>query len=318
MTASRERFGLRRILVVSQVALSLVLLVGALLFVRSLRSLATTEAGFDANGILIADLGFARPSPSEAKVLAFQKALLEHLRSIPGVVSVADTSVVPISGNASGNHVWMEHSNSAEGRNCYRSIVSTGYFKTLNTPLLAGRDFDDHDTLTSPNVAIVNEAFARQLANGSNPVGRRFWVEATPSTPETQYEVVGLVRNTKYRSLRQAFQPVFFLPYSQDPHPQLGDQLLIRSNSPRATLCVFATTDQGYQAHQSACQDQPGGSGFGCCRELDRSAKGGPVGVLTEGARSSSASIGVVPRGLGVPICRVRKRIASNRWRKRA
>ncbi|MBZ5617673.1 MAG: ABC transporter permease [Acidobacteriia bacterium] len=236
MTASRERFGLRRMLVVSQVALSLVLLVGALLFVRSLRNLATTEAGFRQEGILIADLGFARPNPSEVQVLSFQKALLEHVRSVPGVVSVADTNVVPISGNASGNKVWMDHATSAQGRGSYYSRVSNGYFRTLDTPLLAGRDFDDHDTLASPKVAIVNEAFARQLANGANPVGQRFWVEATPSTPETAYEIVGLVRSAKYLSLRQAFQPVFYLPYSQDPHPQLGDQLLIRSNAPLETL----------------------------------------------------------------------------------
>src|SRR5205085_11306993 len=93
--------------------------------------------------------------------------------------------------------------------------VSSECFKTLEIPLLAGRDFDNRDTATSPKVAIVNEEFARQLTGSANPVGQRFWVERTPSTPETAYEIIGMVKNTKYRELRENILPAAFLPTSQ-------------------------------------------------------------------------------------------------------
>lgn len=82
----------------------------------------------------------------------------------------------------------------------------------------------------------MNEAFARQLGNGANPVGKSFWVERTPKDPETLYEVVGLVKDAKYQDLREDFVPVAFLPTSQDPRPNQFAQILIRSNAPLAGL----------------------------------------------------------------------------------
>src|SRR5258708_5595231 len=116
----------------------------------------------------------------------------------------------------------------AQAINSLITNVGVDYFKTLRTPLLAGREFDAHDTPAAPPVAIVNEAFARRLTGGENPVGRRFSLEATPATPETAYEIVGLVRNTKYRSLRDGDLPVVFVCRPQASPPNLGN-ILIRS-----------------------------------------------------------------------------------------
>src|SRR5207253_2685509 len=105
------------------------------------------------------------------------------------------------------------------------------------TPLSAGRDFDERDSLNSPKVAIVNESFARRFTSETNPIGKRFWVEATSSDPKTLYEIVGLARDAKYRDLREDFAPVFFRPVSQNSHAGEFTQLVLRSGSdPSAIL----------------------------------------------------------------------------------
>ncbi|HEY7304453.1 MAG TPA: ABC transporter permease [Bryobacteraceae bacterium] len=232
MTAGHERFSMRRLLVVSQVALSLVLVVGALLFVRSLQNLSRVPTGFRQQGILIADLSFARANPADVNAASYQRALLERVRAVPGVLSVSDATVIPIGGSSWSNKVWMEGSTQDRGIDSLLNRISSGYFQTLDMRLLAGRDFDDHDGPGSPKVAIVNEAFAREIAKSSNPIGRSFRVEATPSQPEIVFQIIGLVGNSKYRSLRENFKPIFYTPLSQDPDPMLGATLLIHSTLP--------------------------------------------------------------------------------------
>jgi len=236
LTAGQGTFGLRRALIVSQVALSLVLLVISLLFARSLQNLLGTDPSFRTQGIFVADLGFARPNPQKLKVLVWQKGLLEHVGRVPGVTSVADTNVVPLGGMSWSNRVWMGDRNSSTGVDCHWSKISPGYFRTLGIPFLTGRDFGDRDGPGSRKVAIVNRAFAQRVALTANPVGLTFRVEATPSTPETEYEIIGTVGNSKYGNLRETTQPIFYLPLSQDPVPTLSDQLLIRSNLPSQSL----------------------------------------------------------------------------------
>jgi len=216
MTASRERFGLRRGLVVSQVALSLLLVVGALLFSLSLRKLMTLDPGFKQEGILIAFVDFTTLNiPTEARS-AFKRNLIQQFRTIPGVNAVADTFSIPLSGNSSNNKVWMDGSAPAEAKDSYFGWVGPEYFKTMKTPIVAGREFDEHDTLTTTKVALVNESFARHLANQTNVVGKRLWKEATASGPAADFEIVGVVRDTKYHNLQEDFVPIVFLPATQD------------------------------------------------------------------------------------------------------
>jgi putative ABC transport system permease protein len=235
LTAGRERFSLRRALVVVQVALSLVLVAGALLFARSLNKVMSVDAGFQHEGILIARAGFASLNLPPERRLPYRYELLDRIKAIPGVDAATDANIVPVSGSAGANNVWLD-GNTEKKINTAFSRVGRDYFTTLRTPLLAGRDFDAHDVLNAPKVAVVNESFARQLLNGANPVGQRFWIESTPSDPETQYEIVGLVKDTKYLDLREDFGPIAFLARSQDPRPGAGGQFLIRSRLPQGEI----------------------------------------------------------------------------------
>lgn len=234
LTADRQRFGLRRVLVVSQVAFSLVLLVGALLFTRSLRNLLTVDLGFQRTGILITSVDLTQLNLPPERRLALGRELFERIRSTPGVDSAAQAAIIPTSGSSMNRTVWMEGSDASQAKSPWFNLVSPGFFKTMGTPLLTGRDFNDHDTATSPKVAIVNEAFARQFAYGANPVGKRIWKKAGLVEPQVVYEIVGLVKNTKYQDLREDFPPLFYVPIAQGPDPD--QPILIRSRIPLADL----------------------------------------------------------------------------------
>jgi len=245
-TAGREKFGLRRALVVSQVALSFVLLVGALLFVRSLRYLLTLDAGFQQSGIIITNLDFSRLNIAKPARLEYKHQLLERLRAIPGVESAADAYIVPVSGNSWNEEVLGDKSDHDERGESFFNRVSPDYFKTLGTPLLAGREFNEHDTLTSPKVAIVNEAFARKYLGGGNPLGKTIRIETRPGKPVPVYEVVGLVKDTKYNDMRDALAPIVYEPASQEDDPDQFQQTILRSRLPLPALlsAVKATMAQ--------------------------------------------------------------------------
>ena len=236
LTTGRERFSLRRALVVSQVAISLVLLVGALLFVRSLRNLVTLDAGFRQDGILITELDLTRLKLPPERRQTYKRELLDHIRAIPGVFAAADTSIVPVSGNGWNEEVEIVGTEKVKKEDSNLARITPDYFKTLGTPILVGRDFDDRDTATSPKVAIVNETFARKFLDGANPVGRRFRVIEYVGRPTFLYEIVGFVKDTKYYNLKDDFAPIIFVPAFQDQRPDLFAQFLIRSSLPLTGL----------------------------------------------------------------------------------
>jgi putative ABC transport system permease protein len=236
MTANRGRLGFRGALVVTQVALSLVLLFSALLFTESLRNLLTDDPGFQAKGVLIAGLDFTRLQIPVEKRGVFQRELLDRIRAIPGVDAAADTNIVPLSGSGWGNTVWMDGHNGTQRQGSKFSRVSPQYFKTLGISMLAGRDFNESDTTQSPRVAIVNQAFARLLRLGENPIGMRFRREATPTSPEEVNEIVGLVKDTKYDRIRQPAVAIAYLDTTQDNDAENSMQVLVRSTLPMATV----------------------------------------------------------------------------------
>jgi len=234
-TASRKRYGFRQGLVVSQVALSLVLVVGALLFSGSLRNLLTVDTGFSQNGVVLADLDlFRRLNVPYAARVEFKQDLLQKIRALPGVVSAGEVEIVPLSGSNTENLVWVEGTKRASEVDSKFNSTSDGYFKTMSIALLAGRDFSPQDTVSSPKVAIVNQTLARKLGLGSNPIGKTFRRQATPSEPEQSFEIVGLVADAKYSSLREDFAPIAFLSTSQDPQPAPFAQFVIHSAAPMA------------------------------------------------------------------------------------
>ena len=230
MTAGRERFTLRRALAVAQVALSLVLVAGALLFTRSLANIVKLDVGFQQENVVTATAMFQRLNLPEQRVQSFKDEMIERVRAIPGVESAAITHVVPLR-DWGGGSTWID--GTRDPKHTSLSRVGPGYFKTLEVPLLAGRDFDARDREGTPLVAIVNQAFARKFVNGTNPVGRRLWIEATPGSPDTLYEIVGLVGDTKYEDLREEFQPIVYYAAAQDSSGA-GAQIMIRSRLTQA------------------------------------------------------------------------------------
>jgi predicted permease len=228
-TGAHERFGMRRALVAAQVSMSLVLLFGAMLFTRTLRNLTTVQAGFRESGILVADLDFTDLKVPEATRLDYKRQILDRVRSLPAVESAAEAIIVPISGNGMQDRVWLSKSEISTRKVSWFNYVSADFFKTLGTPLIAGRDFTDGETPTSPKVAIVNQEFARQLTGGENPVGKSFRREPTSLEPELDFQIVGVVATTKYQDLRDNPAPIIYMPAAQEPLQGTDIQMVIHS-----------------------------------------------------------------------------------------
>lgn len=229
MTAGRERFRLQRILVASQVALSLVLLAGALLFARSLENLMTRDPGFEQNGVLVANIEFMRLKLPEAQRNPFVDDLLNRVRAVPGVAAGAASTRSPVNGNSSNDMILGENGAASKGAS-WLEYISPGYFRTMETPILAGRDFNDSDSATSPKVAIVNQAFVNKFLGGTkNAVGKQFRLWEPPGKPEPYYTVVGIVENSVYNDMHVPFVPVMYFPRTQDEKPDVTVTFLIRS-----------------------------------------------------------------------------------------
>ena len=229
VTASHERFGLRRALVCLQVALSLVLMVGSFLFVRSLHNLLATDPGFSSEGVLHVGFDYSKaPYPKDQR-FQVNRELTQRLSAIPGVVSVAQVGFTPVSGSGWNNSVGPDGTPASESnKNAFFNRASPGYFQTMGTRLLAGREFNEHDTLSSTKVAIINEEFAKKYFKGANPVGHTFHLEVPAGKQEPLFQIVGLVANTKYYSLQEDFKPIGFFPILQDETPGPGINCVLR------------------------------------------------------------------------------------------
>ena len=235
-TAGRERFRLQRILVASQVALSLVLLAGALLFARSLQNLMTRDTGFQQDGVLVANLDFTRLNLPETRRDSFVRDLLDRIRAVPGVAQAAASMRSPVSGNSSNDDIVAE--NGADTKEAsWLDYVSSDYFQTMETPIIAGRDFNGNDTATSPKVAIVNQAFVKKFLNGAkDAVGKQFRKWESPGEPEPYYSVVGVVKDSVYNDMHEPFVPVMYFPRTQVKKAGTDVTFLVRSQLGAAGL----------------------------------------------------------------------------------
>jgi predicted permease len=227
-TATRERFSLRRSLVIMQVALSLVLVFTALAFASSLRKILTLNAGFQRDGVLVMDFDYSRLNLPPLQRPVYAESLLDRLRALPGVEGAAETEELPVGGSYWNDRVIVDGKPSEKYVNMSR--VSSGYFKTIGTPLLAGRDFDQRDSFNAPRVAIVNQEFARKVLGTENPVGRVYQIDVYKGETVRDYQIVGLVGNTKYQDLREDFTPIAYYPQQQDDKPDPGTEVIVRSS----------------------------------------------------------------------------------------
>jgi len=230
-TATRGGFHVRELLVVSQVALSLVLMVGALLFVRTFRNLTSVDAGFKQTGILAVQFDLTPTRIPREQRIAYKTTLLDRIRAVPGVLSAARVAILPLSGSGWNESISIPELNWIRQTANFNQ-VSPDYFRTAGTRFIAGRDFTSTDTSSSVPVAIVTETFAKKFFRGNNPVGLTFRLLQEEGTPDRVYQIVGYVKDTKYISLREEFTPIVFVAEAQDQHPDLEPQIVIHSNLP--------------------------------------------------------------------------------------
>ncbi|HUB78482.1 MAG TPA: ABC transporter permease [Bryobacteraceae bacterium] len=240
-TGGRERFTLRRSLVVAQVAMSMVLLAGALLFVRSLQKLMAIDPGFRPDGIVAVGVDYREAHFPKERVPGIRREMLAELQARTGAMSAAEVDMTPVSHSGWDQMVWAEGSNGPHIDGLFNRC-SPGYFRTMGTRFVAGRDFTEHDDLSAPLVAIVNEEFARKVFGGRNPVGQTFRREESAGKPDSVFQVVGLVRNTKYYELREDFRPIAFVPDQQNDQPRDGANFVLRTNAPLGE--VFHNAEQ--------------------------------------------------------------------------
>ena len=218
----------RRWIVGSQVALSLVLLVAAGLLLRSFVKLATLDIGFDRNNVLVVDADLRAANVPPDRCLATYDEIESRLKALPGVLSVGQGHSPMWWGTAEFGHVesdWFK-------LNTYNlddiagvvigDFISPGYLPTMRIRFLAGRNFSSADIETSSDVAIVNRTFARRFFPHLNPIGKTFRMWDMPG--EKAFEVVGLIEDYKYSSLREKDLAVAFLPVNQLPSPLLGSR----------------------------------------------------------------------------------------------
>jgi len=214
-----SRLGLGNGLVVSQVAISLLLLFGAGLFVRTLENLENLDPGFDRKGVLLFDLEPAKSGYKVPAVGTLYKQIVEHIDAIPGVSVASLSMVTPVTGGGGiANSVWVEGyaARPDENLTVYVNGVGPKYFETLHTPLLLGRDFSQRDTETTPKVAIINQTMARYFFGNSNPIGKKFgWFGEDKN--KVQYEIVGVAKDSKYETLREQVPRTAYLDCFQRP-----------------------------------------------------------------------------------------------------
>ena len=230
VTAARGRFGFQRALVAAQMALSLILLTGALLFVGSFRNLMTLDPGFRKEGVLVSNFTLG-PSTSKDQRHPVFRQILDKLRAAPGIDSATTAAQTPITGNYFESNIRVPSSDpvGVQQGTTNINIVSDGYFATLGTPFLSGRDFNTHDTPSAPQVAIVDQSFAARFFHGQNPVGKVFQFDRGPDPP-LACQIVGLAANAKYADLHHAFLPTAFIPASQDKNPEPAGTFLVHSS----------------------------------------------------------------------------------------
>jgi predicted permease len=240
----------RKVLVAVQVALSLILLVGAGLFVRSLRNLRELGPGFQSQQLLAFDIDPSLNGYEGERSKAFYKRLTDDLRALPGVSASGLASVAILQGNEWDSSVTVEGHAAGPGEdvNPFMNAISPGYFAALGVPVVAGRDFTLQDTEQVnhmrregdrvPRVVIVNEKFAHRFFGDANPLGRRVGFGNDPGT-QTDMEIVGVVRDIKYTSLRDEIPIQMFVPYlARDSAGEMT--VYVRGNMPAEQLVSMA------------------------------------------------------------------------------
>jgi predicted permease len=207
----------RKLLVCAQVSLSLLLLIGAGLFVSTLRNLKNLNPGFEVANLLSFSLNPTLNGYDAQRAKLFFKELQNKLAGLPGVKSAALCIVAPLNFDEWDSTVSVEGYTPKPGEDmqAWQNYVSPHYFETFRIPLYAGRDFTDRDSLGAPKTVIINEKFAHHYFGNRNPIGRHLGMGGDPGT-KLDMEIIGVVRDTRYQTMRQEPPPQIFQPYLQN------------------------------------------------------------------------------------------------------
>ena len=206
--SGHQRLG--KTLMIAQLSISMVLLVGATLFVGTLVKLYTVDRGLRTDGILLVSLRSSERL-NQARSWAAEAAVVDRLAALPGVISASATQTLPLGGSLWTRDIQVEGYTfrSDESEEVGFNVIAPKYFQTIGTALGSGREFNQLDTNTAAKIAIVNESFARYFFGARSPLGRRV------TSVKVAYEIVGLVKDAKYQNLRQAVVKTMYIPWMQ-------------------------------------------------------------------------------------------------------
>jgi len=249
--ASRNR--LRSALVISEIAMTLVLLVCAGLLIRTVARLRNVDAGFNATNILAMNIGLpAAKYPKPENVIAFNKEIVERITALPGVKSAGTTSVLPLSANFDGRGLAVEDHPKPRGEEITVDLYVTtpGYLQAMEIPLLSGRVINDQDTKDSPGVALINKTMASQLWPNENPLGKRIKFPGSDKNPQPWRTIVGTVSDVSQYALDKTPPMQIYLPHSQ--FPTSFNSIVVRTqNEPSALIGAIRREIQAVDKDQA-------------------------------------------------------------------
>jgi putative ABC transport system permease protein len=264
----------RGVLVVAELALSLILLIGAALLLVSFKHVLDVSPGFEPQNIVVAPMD--RQAGSSAQVTAFHQTLLERLRSLPQVEAAALATPLPIVGDdgRTGFRIEGRTTESPFPVRARPRFISPGYFTTLGIPLVRGRTFTDRDAAGAPDVVIINAAAARRYWPDEDPLGRR--IDVSFADQPRWFQIVGIVGDVKHAGLEQDTDPEAYMPYPQAPFTGNARRLaiVVRTRAPLAAMAAMLRSVVG---------------------ELDRNQ---PIGTVS--AMEDLISASVAPRRLNL------------------
>jgi predicted permease len=231
--SSRRLFSLRNMLVATQIALSLVALVGAGLFLRSLQNAQRIRPGFDMDRLAVMSFDLGAQGYTEERGRQFQQRVLEQVAAVPGVESATLASTVPLFNGGFARTVFLEGQDASDrrsGRLVQISVAGSRYLETVGVPLLRGRTISDQDQPNTPSAVVINETMAKRFWPDEDAIGKRFKFFGQ----ENFQQVVGIAKDSKYNFIGEDPTPFIYQPMTQVYQPQVS--LFVRSANPSSVI----------------------------------------------------------------------------------
>ncbi len=234
-------FGPTQMLMAGQIALSVLLVVAAALFVKTLINLHSTSIGFNPEKLLVFNLNGKLAGYSDRRGTMFYEKLRQRFANLPGVRCATMSDIPLVSGPESANSIIVPGMSATKNFSAKVAIIGPSFFETLQIPLLRGRSVGEQDMAEAPRVVVVNDVFAKNFFPGRNAIGQHFQFE---DNPPIDVQIVGIAKNTRYSSLKKEIPPVAFIPWSQAPAGWLNGGMYYEIRSLGDALALANTVRQ--------------------------------------------------------------------------